>query len=216
MPDDPRGTGKLVVRPLTAARWDDFESLFGPRGACGGCWCMWWRLTHAEFEQRKGERNRRAMRRIVSSGEVPGIIGYIGGDPVAWCAVAPRECFPRLERSRILKRLDEEPVWSVVCFFIARPFRKHGLSRSMLEEAVRYAASKGAEVVEGYPVEPAKGATADVFAYTGLASVFRSAGFTEAARRSATRPIMRRRVKGPAKRGRSAKGRPSRRGGGAR
>ncbi len=182
----------LVARPLTPDRWDDFVSLFGPRGACGGCWCMWWRETHAEFERLKGDGNRKAMRRIVSSGEVPGIIGYVEDEPVAWCAVAPRERFSRLERSRILKRVDSKPVWSVVCFFIAKPYRKLGLSRRMLEEAVRHAGAGGAETVEGYPVEPKKGSTADVFAYTGLARVFRSAGFTEVARRSETRPIMRR------------------------
>lgn len=185
---------KLFVKPLTADRWRDFETLFGPRGACGGCWCMWWRETHSEFERRKGEGNKRAMRRIVSSGEVPGIIGYLGGEPVAWCSVAPRERFPRLERSRILKRIDEEPVWSVVCFYIVKPYRRTGLSLMMLEEAVRYAAGKGAAIVEGYPVEPKKGTTADVFAYTGLARVFRRARFSEVARRSETRPIMRRRA----------------------
>ena len=192
-------TGKLVVRPLTADRWDDFESLFGPRGACGGCWCMWWRETHAEFERLKGEGNRRAMRKRVASGEIPGIMGYMGNEPVAWCSIAPRERFPRLERSRILKRVDSEPVWSVVCFYIAKPYRKMGLSREMLEAAVRYAAGEGAGMIEGYPVEPTKGSTADVFAYTGLASVFRAAGFTEVARRSETRPIMRRLAGAPAK-----------------
>lgn len=191
---DQSPASNLVVKPLTAGRWRDFETLFGPRGACGGCWCMWWRETHADFERRKGEGNRRAMRRIVSSGEVPGIIGYLGGEPVAWCSVAPRERFPRLERSRILKRIDEEPVWSVVCFYITKSYRKLGLSLMMLEEAVRYAANKGARIVEGYPVEPKKGSTADVFAYTGLARVFRSAGFSEVARRSETRPVMRLRI----------------------
>ena len=182
----------LTVRPLTPDRWSDLERLFGPRGACGGCWCMWWRETHAEFERRKGAGNKRAMSRIVSSGEVPGIIGYIGDEPVAWCSIAPRDRFPRLERSRILKRIDDEPVWSVVCFFIARTYRKLGLSRRMLEQAVLYAAGEGARLVEGYPVEPKKGKTADAFAYTGLAQIFRSAGFAEVERRSETRPIMRR------------------------
>ena len=182
---------ELVVKPLTAERWDDFASLFGPRGACGGCWCMWWREAHAEFERLKGEGNRRAMRKIVSSGEVPGLLGYISGEPVAWCSVAPREIFPRLERSRILKRVDDEPVWSVVCFYIAKSYRKLGLSGTMLREAVAYARESGAGIVEGYPVEPKAGTTADVFAFTGLAGVFRAAGFSEVARRSETRPIMR-------------------------
>ena len=129
---------------------------------------------------------------------MPGLIGYVDDEPVAWCSIAPRERFPRLERSRILKRIDDEPVWSVVCFFIARPHRRLGLSRMILEEAVRYAARNGALMVEGYPIDPKKGKTADAFAYTGLARVFLAAGFTEEARRSETRPIMRRRTAEPA------------------
>jgi GNAT superfamily N-acetyltransferase len=174
----------------------DFEGLFGPRGACGGCWCMWWRLAGSEFEKRKGAGNKRSMKRIVRSGEVPGIIGYSEGEPVAWCAVAPREHFPRLERSRVLRRVDDEPVWSVVCFFISKAYRRKGISTEMLEAAVRFAAGRGARIIEGYPVEPRKGTTADVFAYTGLASSFTNAGFVEVARRSATRPIMRRSILG--------------------
>jgi GNAT superfamily N-acetyltransferase len=140
----------------------------------------------------------------VKSGEVPGVIGYIGDEPVAWCSLAPRERYSRLGRSRILKPVDDEPVWSVVCFFIAKSHRRLGLSSVMLEEAVQYAASRGAGIVEGYPVEPRKGRTADVFAYTGLARTFLEAGFTEVARRSETRPIMRRRTgKGAVQKGRS-------------
>lgn len=184
-------TPKLSFAPLTIDRWGDFEELFGPRGACGGCWCMHWRLTRSEYERDKGENNRRAMKKLVESGEVPGIIAYEGGEPVAWCSVAPRESFTRLGRSRILKPVDDKPVWSIVCFFIAKRARKSGISLAILNEAVRYAGGRGAGIVEGYPVEPKKGMTADVFAYTGLASVFRRAGFEEVARRSETRPIMR-------------------------
>ena len=103
---------------LTPERWTDFEELFGERGAAGGCWCMWWRLTQREFDAQKGEGNRRAMKAIVDSGRVPGVLAYHEGQPVGWCSVAPREEFPRLGRSRILKPVDDEPVWSVVCFFI--------------------------------------------------------------------------------------------------
>ena len=189
----------LTFAPLTIERWDEFEKLFGPRGACGGCWCMYWRLTHSEFERDKGDKNRRAMRSLVESGDVPGIMAYDEGEPVAWCSIAPRERFPRLGRSRILKPVDEEPVWSIVCFFIAKSHRKRGVSLAILEEAARYAAGRGAKIVEGYPVEPKKGKTADVFAYTGLASVFGRAGFEEVARRSETRPIMRLSPGGPKK-----------------
>ena len=181
----------LTFRPVTAERWNDFQALFGERGACGGCWCMWWRLKRSEFEKQKGDGNKRAMKKIILSGEVPGLLTYAGGEPIAWCSVAPREVFSALERSRILKPVDDKPVWSIVCFFVAKPFRHKGVTVKILEAAVKYAKEQGAKIVEGYPVEPKKGRTADVFAYTGLASAFRKAGFQEVARRSETRPIMR-------------------------
>ena len=182
---------KLEFHPVTPKRWSDFETLFGEKGACGGCWCMLWRLTRQEFDQQKGEANRQAMQTIVSSGEIPGLLAYSEKQPVAWCSVAPRENFPALERSRVLKKIDDEPVWSISCFFIRKDFRKQGLSVRILEAAVDYVKKQGGKIVEGYPVEPKKGKTADVFAWTGLASFFKKAGFVECARRSETRPIMR-------------------------
>jgi GNAT superfamily N-acetyltransferase len=182
---------RIEARPLTPDNWPDFEKLFGPRGACAGCWCMWWRRTHAEFEKSKGGGNKRAMKRIVASGETAGLIGYLRGEPVAWCSLAPREAYVRLTGSRVLQPVDDTPVWSVVCFFVARAHRRSGIGVAMLKEAVRYAAKQKAKVVEGYPVEPIKDTMPDAFAWTGLAEQFRRAGFTEVARRSATRPIMR-------------------------
>lgn len=181
----------LKFQSLTEERWKDFEHLFGKRGACGGCWCMWWRLRAKEFESGKGESNRRAMRRLVRSGRVPGILAYLNGEPVGWCSVAPRAEYVRLERSRILRPVDDRPVWSIVCLFIARAHRKAGISVKLIEAAARFARKQGAGIVEGYAVEPAKGRTADAFAYHGPASAYRSAGFVEVARRSETRPIMR-------------------------
>ena len=178
--------------PLTPDRWRDFETLFGPKGACGGCWCMWWRLTRSEFERQQGEDNRQAMKAIVESGEVPGILAYAEGKPVGWCSVAPREVFGALQRSRILKRVDDQLVWSVVCFFIAKGYRRKGLTVALLEAAADYAAARGAKIVEGYPVEPKKADAPAAFMYTGIASAFRKARFVEVARRSETRPIMRR------------------------
>jgi len=181
----------LDILPLTKKRWADFETLFGERGACGGCWCMLWRLTRKEFEQQKGKANREAMKAIVESGKKPGLLAYSGKQPVAWCSVAPRESFPALERSRILKIVDDQPVWSISCFFIHKDYRKQGLSVRILEAAVEYVRKQGGKIVEGYPIEPKKGKTADVFAWTGLASFFKKAGFVECERRSETRPIMR-------------------------
>jgi GNAT superfamily N-acetyltransferase len=191
MPRRRDATPKLEFHPLTARRFGDLERLFGPRGACGGCWCMWWRLTRSQFDEQKGEKNRRALKRIVRSGEVPGILGYCDGEPVGWCSIAPRESFPALARSRVLKRVDDKPVWSVVCFYVPRQFRRRGFSTALLRAAVAHAREHGARIVEGYPTEPRKTPAPDAFVWTGLPAAFRRTGFREVARRSPTRPIMR-------------------------
>lgn len=181
----------LSFHPLTPDRWADFEKLFGPRGATAGCWCMYWRLPRSQYTQQQGELNRRNMQAIVESGMVPGILAYSEDEPVGWCSVAPREDYPTLSRSRILKPVDEQPVWSVVCFFVARSHRRQGVTVALLKAAVDYAQANGARIVEGYPVEPRQDKAPDVFAFTGLASAFVQAGFSEVLRRSETRPIMR-------------------------
>jgi GNAT superfamily N-acetyltransferase len=184
----------IEFHPLTPDRWADLEALFGARGACGGCWCMCWRLPRKEFDAGKGDGNRAAFRRLVAAGEVPGILAYAGGAPVGWCSVAPRERFVVLERSRALRRIDDEAVWSVTCFFVARGYRRRGMAIALLEAAVAHAAARGAHLVEGYPVEPRTKSMADAFAWTGPVAAFRAAGFAEAARGPTGRPIMRRRV----------------------
>lgn len=178
-------TSNLKIYSATADRWRDLEALFGPRGACAGCWCMFWRLRRSQFDKQKGIKNKRALKKLVESDATPGLLAYSNGEPAGWCALAPREDYPVLENSRVLARVDDQPVWSVVCFFVAKAHRRSGVT-------VQYAAKRGAKIVEGYPVEPKKNAMPDVFAYTGLAAAFGKAGFKEVARRSATRPIMRR------------------------
>ena len=191
MSSKPASFTKLEFYPVTPDRWQDLEKLFGERGACGGCWCMYWRLKRAEFDHKRGQGAKRALKKIVKAGEVPGILAYVEGEPIGWCSVAPREAFPVLDRSRILKPVDGQPVWSVVCFFVARPFRRKGITVKLLTAAVEYAQQHGAKIVEGYPVEPKKDTIADTSAYTGLVSAFRQAGFAQVLRRSETRPIMR-------------------------
>lgn len=152
---------------------------------------MWWRLTRSQFEQQQGEANRMALKALVLSGQTPGLLAYVDHQPAGWCCLGPRESFPVLDRSRVLKRVDDQPVWSVVCFFVARPYRRLGLSGRLLQAAVDYAADQGARIVEGYPVEPRKDSMPDIHAFTGIESTFRRAGFVEVARRSAGRPIVR-------------------------
>ena len=181
----------LEFHPLTLDRWKDLENLFGERGACGGCWCMWWRLTRSQFEKQKGNKNKAALEKIVRSGQVPGILAYAQKEPIAWCSVGPRETYPALERSRTLKRLDDKPVWSVVCLFVAKPFRDREVSVRIIKAAVDYAKKNGVKIVEAYPQEPKKGRWPDAFVWTGHVSAFKKAGFVEVHRGSPTRPIMR-------------------------
>lgn len=199
----------VKIQPLTPARWADFEKLFGERGACGGCWCMFMRLPRAKFEQQKGLKNKKAMQKLVKAKDVPGLLAYAQGEPVGWCSISPREKFSALERSRILQPIDDQPVWSVTCFFVAKGFRRQGVTVELLKAAIAYVKKRGGKILEGYPVEPASAGSAtaataaagvkkmqpDTFMWTGLASAFRKAGFKEILRRSATRPIMRYYVK---------------------
>lgn len=185
----------LVWHPVTPDRWADFEALFGERGACGGCWCMWWRISRSQFEQQKGLNNKLAMQEMVIAGKIPGILVYDGGHAVGWCSVARREEFLVLQRSRILKPVDEQPVWSVVCFFVAKGFRRQGMSVRLLQSAIDHVKKQGGRMVEGHPVDPKKPTMPAVFAFTGLRAAFVKAGFQEVLRRSETRPIMRFEIK---------------------
>lgn len=181
----------LRSHPVTPTRWPDLVELFGKRGACGGCWCMFWRLSRKEFEAGKGAGNKSAFQSIVTSGRRPGIIAYLGKEPIGWCAVAPREEYIALERSRILKPIDDEPVWSISCLFIKKAYRRKGVSSQLLRAAVEFAEKQGARVIEGYPVEPSMEKMPDPFLWHGVPSAFKATGFKEVLRRSKSRPIMR-------------------------
>lgn len=186
---------KLEFHPLSPKRWQDFETLFGPNGACGGCWCLFWKKPRKQFHADAYDRNRLDQKHLVEEGSIPGIIAYVNGEPVGWCAVEPRENYPALERSRILKPVDDERVWSVTCFFVSRKFRRQGITVALLKEAESYISSRGGKIIEGYPVEVTGGKSADAFIYTGTASAYIRAGFVEVARRSPTRPIFRYTIK---------------------
>ena len=181
----------LEIFPLTPDRFAAFEQLFGPRGACGGCWCMFWKLPHKDFHQLTGDGTHQMQKSLIDQGFVPGLLAYDGEAPVGWIAVEPRSAYPRLARSRVLKPVDDAEVWSVTCFFTAKSHRRKGVTVTLLQAAVEYVASQGGKIVEGYPVDP-KGENAPApFVYTGLPGAFLKAGFAEVARFSPTRPIFR-------------------------
>jgi GNAT superfamily N-acetyltransferase len=183
---------KLALHPLTPDRWQDFVRLFGEQGVGGGCWCMGWRLTsRRQYLRQKGEPNKKAMHALVRSGVVPGFLAYDGREPIGWCSVAPREAYPALQRSPSRRAVDAEAVWSISCVYVARSHRRRRLSIKLIEAAVDYVRSRGGRIVEGYPVPVKRGVTSTNYAFTGFASAFEEAGFTECLRRSRTRPIMR-------------------------
>ncbi len=183
----------IETHPLTPDRWPEFETLMGPRGGAEGCWCMLWRQSAAAYSDGRGEGNHRAMAaRVQGGGCPPGLIAITDGTPAGWISVAPRAEFPRMANSRIVGPIDDRPVWSVTCFFIKRGNRGKGIATALLTAACGFAASHGAGVIEGYPIDPLGKRYANAFAWTGLMRVFEKAGFTEVARRSEKRPVMRR------------------------
>ncbi len=182
---------KLRFYWATPSRWKDLEKLFGERGACGGCWCMVWRLSSKDWVAGKGAKNKRALKKLVTEGEKPGVLAYLGKEAIGWCAIAPRASYSYLSRSRVLRPLDDEPVWSISCLFVLKPYRRQGVSVGLLEAAVQLAAKRGATIIEGYPTQPKMERIPDSFVWTGLPSAFKKAGFREVARPSKTRPIVR-------------------------
>jgi len=183
----------ITVEPLTPARWPDFEAVMGENGGTDGCWCMWFRQTSAEYSAGRGRPNRGSMRAIVEAGGRPGLLAYVDGVPAAWCALSPRSDLKRLERSRLTKSVDGAEAWAAVCFVTRPDFRGQGLTAALLDAATEYAREHGATLIEGFPVE-ARGRVSAGTGFHGFASTFLAAGFTEVARRSATRPYMRRAI----------------------
>ena len=191
MDDSGKMPDAIEVHPLMWDRWEDLVALFGKSGAYSGCWCMWWRQTSTEFQRGAGQPNREAFQALVQAGQVPGLLAYQGGRPVGWCAVAPREHYGRLRRSPILRPIDDQAVWSIVCFFIDRRSRHQGVATALLRAAVRFAKERGAQIIEGYPIDPQAGRPRAANVFVGTRSMFEKAGFQEVARRSSGRPIMR-------------------------
>lgn len=181
----------LDFKPLTPERWPDFEALFGERGAYGGCWCMWWRTTRSKFQQQQGEGNRKTMQAMVQSGTVPGILAYDGERAVGWCSVAPRQQYASLNRSPVLKPLDEQPVWSLVCLFVHKDHRQQGIATALIRAAVDYVREQGGKVVEAYPTVPREDRLPPVSSYMGIPAMFERAGFLATAHPSQSRIIMR-------------------------
>lgn len=190
----------VVVRPLTPARWPDLEAVFNARGCsvARGCWCMYYRVSGkgdlAQPAQARASRSKQALKRLAASDPPPGLIGYRGATPVGWISLGPRTDYAKLEKSPVMRAVDDAPVWSVVCFVVPSEYRGQGVAREMLAGAMRYAGKRGVRLLEAYPVDRAR-APGSGSSWFGSKAMFDEAGFEEVARRKSARPVMRRRLR---------------------
>jgi GNAT superfamily N-acetyltransferase len=180
----------LSTRLLRRDDWPVIAELFGPRGACGGCWCMHWQVERGGklWTSMRGEPNRQAFKKLVESGGVRGVFAFSGDVPVGWCCFGPHHGFPRLARARSLARDRGPDSWCVVCFYIRAGWRGAGVASRLLEAATGAAFAAGAAEVEGFPVNPS-GALPNAFAWTGLASMFEAAGYRRVSARGGGKEI---------------------------
>lgn len=182
----------LRFEPLTKNNWNKFVELFGAKGACGNCWCMFYRLSKSDFSEGKtDDGNKNAMKQLVWNNQATGLLGFYEDIPIAWCAFAPREDFLKLKKSRVHKPIDNLPVWSVPCTFIAKDFRRQGVSVALLNGLIKYAKENGIKIIEAYPTIPTKENLPDAFAWIGLYKSFERAGFKIVDRTSKNRPMVR-------------------------
>ncbi|MCB2412987.1 GNAT family N-acetyltransferase [Demequina sp. TTPB684] len=197
---------QVEIRPATAERWDDLRVILGPKDLdTPSCWCLAMRVSQSDprLKGLKGDRAAFAQAQVAVSKELcaasvpPGVLAYVDGEVVGWCSVSPRESYARLAKSRVIPHVDEQPVWSVVCFVVRAGWRRRGLAGHLLEGAVEFARSHGANIVEGYPADNAGDKIDVASAYIGTRALFERHGFTWASDTSSVgggkpRVIMRR------------------------
>ena len=172
---------RLVFHEVNTGRWADFERLFESRGGPKACWCMLWRATPAEAKLKDGASRKAAIAKRVSAGLPIGLLGYLDGEPVVWCSVAPRSTYRRLVADGA-----DDGIWSIACFFLVRRLRGYGITQRIIEAAVEHARAHGASIVEAYPVDP----DSPSYSFMGFVSVFEKAGFREVGRAGTRRHVM--------------------------
>ncbi len=182
VPHKTESKSAVQVRTLDASDWPIILKLFTAKGACGGCWCMYWRLPHGGklWEDNKGDKNKRAFKRLIQAGRVHGCLAFVGDDPVGWCCLGPRQDFPRLETVRALQHQWDDSTWSVTCFYISTSWRRQGIASALLEHGVALAKKLGAKKLEGYPVRYSSknhGEVPAAFAWTGVNAIFEKQRF---------------------------------------
>jgi GNAT superfamily N-acetyltransferase len=180
---EPSELDRLVFHDVDQGRWSDFEKLFESRGSPKACWCMVWRASPEEAKRKDGASRKIAMAKRIAAGTPVGLLGYIDKKPVAWCSIAPRSTYRRL----VDDGSPDEGIWSLACFFVIRRLRGQGITRRIIAAAVGHAKSKGAKVVEAYPVAP----DSPSYRFMGFVPAFESAGFAEVGRAGSRRHVFR-------------------------
>jgi ribosomal protein S18 acetylase RimI-like enzyme len=190
----------LVIRPLTTARLPDLAALFDEGGDPKSCRCAFWRVAGTGWRDWSKAKNEGVLAEAAGRDPAPGVVAYLDGRVVGWVSVGPREDYARLERSKVLARIDDKPVWSIVCFVVSRAFRGQGIARALLDAAVEHARDHGATLLEAYPVDPSRGRVPAAAAFMGPLGMFERAGFEVVERRkwnatTPVRPIVRRAIR---------------------
>jgi GNAT superfamily N-acetyltransferase len=190
----------LDIVALTEARSADLASLFST-GDPRWCWCMYFRARGRSWSNSSSASNRSDLRRLAARADAgdavpPGLVGYLGDRIVGWVSLGPREDYERLAFSKLLRPVDERPVWSIVCFVVGRHHRGQGIAAAMLDGAIAFARERGVATLEAYPLHESRGRVPGSAAYVGTQGMFEKAGFRVVETRhwnedSPPRPIMR-------------------------
>lgn len=168
----------ISVIPATSERWNDLRKLFGPTGAYWNCWCMYWRYSSKDFNNASKDQKIIELQNIINDPEyVPGLLAYMEDEPVGWIGFSPRSSFIRLQKSRVIKPIDDLPVWSLMCFFIHKKYRNQGVATRLIEGSIEYAKSINAPAVECYPVNSKGDRLSLESSYIGTVEMFERAGF---------------------------------------
>ena len=187
--------GGIRIEPLTAATWEALAALFREGGDPRMCWCQFWRLRSRDFAPLKVPQLRERLHEQADSDLPPGLVALEGDRAVGWTSVAPRDDYQRVVHSKVIPKIDDRPVWSIVCFAISRAARQRGIAQALLDGAVAFARSRGATALEAYPLdlEPGEQVNPNA-AYTGTLSMFERAGFRVVADRASDPSSTKRRV----------------------
>lgn len=194
-------TGLSIV-PANEAGCEDLQLIFGARGTGHVCQCQRYKLQPREsFGSLPVEERVLRLREQTDCGNPDaettssGLVSYLDGEPVGWCAVEPRPEYTGLVRvfrvpweGRDEDRADAG-VWAVTCLFTRAGYRKTGISRAMAQAAVDYARRRGARALEGYPITTKKVIPEEL--HVGTEATFLSAGLTEVSRPTKRRVVMR-------------------------